>query len=61
MSFYLLQEDGSKLLLEDESGYLLLEYDNVEYWAGFVAIENGKVYQDSWQMGERPNPNQLKW
>lgn len=60
--FYLLNEDGSKLLLENLSGALLLDSLGTQtYWNGGLAEERGKIYVDSWQMGFRDNPTKLRW
>lgn len=62
MASYLLNEDGSKILLADLSGALLLD-DTTEqvFWRGFVGNEHGVVHVDSWQMGPRDNPSKLRW
>lgn len=62
MNRYLLQEDGMKLVLEDLSGALLLDSsEEPVLWAGQLGLVHGKVYFDSWQHGDRPNPFRLRW
>lgn len=53
MALYLLTEDGGHLLLEDNTGALLLE-DPPEVWGGRLDLERADIRHDSYQT-ERAN------
>lgn len=52
MALYLLTEDGGRILLEDNTGALLLE-DPPEYWTGDVEMKHGQIEPSSYQ---HPHP-----
>jgi len=50
MALYLLTEDGGKILLEDNTGAILLEESPTEFWGGSLAVERGFISPDSYQV-----------
>lgn len=61
MAFTLLTEAGGRLLLEDNTGAILLEDAPTIYWGGQLAAERGKIYPYSYQVGGRENPVTPRW
>lgn len=50
MALYLLTEDGGHILIEDNTGALLLEESPTPYWDGSLALEKASIHPHSYQV-----------